>query len=259
MVPSIQSTTEGVAIELTYKSILGLRSVLNQVCHNRVPIQDFQVEIGFKKDTIFSLLDSLHSNVVEKMEESRPELILFTEVRKINKIYHLESVRVTDDSKISSIKKACMLILEEYRLSFLLGVLKQKPPLYGRIQFIARSILCPSTPFFKSNVQGIMYSDLINLVAYLKLAVKSDFNSAAFETFTLNFVNSAREPLLETKIVSKTKWESEEYLKIRLRVYSGHQEKSKKHDYLEIQGTATNTNVQSFTSSIREFLSELPR
>ena len=193
------------------------------------------------------------------MESGRPELILFKDVIKIDKIYDLESVRVTDDPKISSIKKACQLILEEYRFSFLPGVWKQLPPMYGKIQFIARSILCPSEPFFKSNVQGIMYSDLIYLVAYLELALNSAFNSAAFETFTLDFVNSVREPLLETKIVSNTKWESEEYLKIRLRVYSGHQEESKKHDYLEIQGTATTTNVQSFTSSIRDFLSELPK
>lgn len=250
-----------VILQLTYKSLLGLRSILNQVCHGGVPIQDFQVEIGFKRATIDSFLESISSNIVKKMEEDSPEQILFKEVVKTSKIFDIESIRLIEDPKILPIKKVCHLILEECKFSLILGILKRKPPMYSIVQIIASTTLHPSnSPFFRSKVQAIRYYDLIHVVAYLKLALDSAFENTDLETFTLNLLNSGGEPLVDIQVLSQIiKSREEDSLKIRFRMYLDTEEENKEPDYLEIKGTATASNIQSFISSIRDFISELPR
>jgi hypothetical protein len=262
LISLIQVSKDRVILQLPYKSSLGLRSVLNQICHGLIPIQDFQLEIGFERETVDDIRKSLHLNVVEKMEEIRPERIVFSRFLELYKELNIEAVKLADfKDKISLSKNLCKLEMGNQWFFLLIGVCKQRPDMFGIIQILTKPASHSSPSFAKSSVQAIKYENLVDIIAYLELALASAFDDTDLKIFTLNLLNSSGgEPLLDIQVLSKLlNFNEKDSLKIRLRMYLETEEENKTYDYLEIKGTATASNIKSFITSIRHFLSELPR
>jgi hypothetical protein len=79
----IQLIKNQVTLQLQYKIVLGLRSILNELCHGMY-VEDFQSPIEFDKTSVFNLLDSIHSNVVEKMGEDLPGNVIHKKTIEIS-------------------------------------------------------------------------------------------------------------------------------------------------------------------------------
>jgi hypothetical protein len=114
--------------------------------------------------------------------------------------------------------------------------------------------------FAHSDIQGIRHSDLVRLVAYLELALTLAISDADLEKFSLSLFNSKKNPLLTIQVVSRCiESEDQGYLRIRFYLYSVIQKHRVDNECLEIEETSTTNDIYSFISSMKAFLSKLPR
>jgi hypothetical protein len=89
-IQSIQLIEDSIVLQLTYELLLGLRSILNELCHGISVVQDFQTKIGFDKASVSSLLDYIHFDIIQKMEEDTPQNLIFKKSREISNNLNLK-------------------------------------------------------------------------------------------------------------------------------------------------------------------------
>lgn len=254
-IQSIHFIEDQVTVHLTYSRLLNIRSVLNEFCHG-IYVKDFQSKIGFDKSIVSSLLDSIHYEVVEKMEENTPENIIHTKTIEISNDLNLKITNLEIESLSPRLKRECILKFNSHVIVFFLASQSNRK-IFSGIQIAIGKTLYQTDLFTNSDIQGIRHSDLIRLVAYVELALTSAISDSDLEKFSLSLFNSKKNPLLNIKIFPR--YIKTEKLKIRFRLYLGINEYSTDNKYLDIEDTSSISEIYSFTSSIREFLSQLPQ
>ena len=253
----IQLIENQVILRLPYRLLLGLRGVLNEFCHG-IYVQDLQAKLGFDKTSVSSLLDSIHFNVVQKMEEGTPQDLIFKKAREISNNLNLKHHNLEVNSSSPRIKKECILNFKSHLVLFFLASLSNRK-IFSGIQLAIGEPSHHADLFAKSNVQKIRNSDLVRLVAYLELALASAIDDADLEKYTLSLFNSTKSHLFDIQVFSRPIGvEDKGDLKIRFRLYSGIQGDSVDNGCLDIEDMSSVDDIYSFTSSIRVFLSELP-
>lgn len=255
-IQSIQLIEDSVALQLTYELLLGLRSVLNELCHGIYVVQDFQNKIGFDKASVFYILDSIHFDIVQKMEEGIPQNLIFNKSREISKNLNLNLSNLEAKSLFPRVKTECVLNLKSHLIVFFLASLSNRK-IFSGIQIAIGKPSHQPDSFTKSDVQGIRHSDLVRLVAYLELVLTSVISDADLEKFTLSLFDSTKNPLFDIQIFSRC-IDSED-LKIRFRLYPSIQKNNVNNRCSDIEDTSNVSDIYSFTLSIREFLSKLPK
>lgn len=256
-IQSIQLIENQVTVDLTYTILVSIRSILNEFS-NGIYVEDFQSKIGFDKSSVSSLLDSIHFDVVEKMEEGTPESLIHKKTIEISNNLNLKITNLEMESLSPRLKKECILKLNSHIIVFYLASQNNRK-IFSGIQIAIGKTSHQTDLFTNSNIQGIRHSDLVRLVAYLELALTSAINDADLEKFSLSLFNSKKNPLLSIQVVSRC-LESEEkaYLKIRFRLYSMIQKNRVDNEYFDIEETSRVSDIYLFISSIKSFLSELP-
>jgi hypothetical protein len=259
LIQDIQQTEEGIVLLLKYKTLLGLCSILNVLYHGvclKIKHEDFQLKIGFKPEIINYLLNSIRC-VIEFMAKDHIETIIFNKSREISNSFNFKHYNMLKSSLSPQIRKECRLQFQSHLILFLLFSQNRIINVFSGIQILIIKPPHHSIVFAKSNVGLVRYDDLIRFVAYLELALTPEINDADLEEFVfpLFYANSR---LLDIQVISRfIEPNAERNIKIRFRLCSLLRQISINSDYLDIEDTLNASNIHVFTSSIREFLSEL--
>jgi hypothetical protein len=258
LISSIKLIGNKVRFQFTYKSILGIGSILNELYYGMFRVQDFRSSIGFDKSNVSSLLDSIHFDVVEKMQEGSPEDLICRKATEISNNLNLRTSSLESKSSSPELKTECILKFNSHILVFFLASLTNRKIFSGIHIAIGKMANSHQAELLaKSNAQEIRHSDLVRLVAYLGLALKSAISNVDLERISLLLFDSKRNPLFDIKILSKCI--ELDGLKIRFRLCLDVKENDTDRRYFDIEDTATRSDINSFVSSIQEFLSKLPR
>ncbi len=260
MIQSIQIKEKGVIFLLTYEILVGIRSILNVLYYGaciKIEDSDFSQKIGFNRTDVFSLLDSIHKNVIEKMEENRLETLVFKKSREILKSLKSNHISSKINASDLQIRNKSQFQLQSHQIIFLLFTQNKTKQIFNGIQILINKNLTPTVVFAKSNVGLIEYNDLFRLIAYLELAIEPTTNKIDLEEYIFSLFYTSS-PLLDLQVISHSlESEGERNIKLRFRLYSPIQEDNIDNEYLEIVDTFNAGNIYSFTSSVRDFLLEL--
>ena len=258
-IQSIDLNGEQILFELTYKSLLGLRSILNELCYGICTTQNFYERIGVDKSSVSSLLDVIHFDLVEKMEEDMPETLIFKKSREIRNDLKLKPGNLEADLTSLEIRKECFLNLESSRtLSFSLSSLSSRKVFSG-IQVVDNQL--PRHPHLKvhsSGIQAIRNTDLIRLVAHLELALTSEISTTDLKNFTLEVYNSRRSFLFNVQIFPEENESEVDSFNLFFRFYPETFRGKKGGNKYLVSGVSNANDIYLFTSSVRDFLSRLP-
>jgi len=182
-------------IHLAYERLLGIGGILCEVCYGC--IKDFQSKTGFDRATVSYLLDSINDDVIHKMEEGRPETLIFNRGREISRKLNFSNLEIKPFSP--EIRKICVLKFNSHTVEFFL-VCQSRSKRFSRIMITISQTSYQVDLLVKSNVQGVEYRDLIRLVSYLELVVTSVISDADLEKTTLSLRNSNWSNLLDIKV-----------------------------------------------------------
>ncbi|MBE9041432.1 hypothetical protein IQ235_11635 [Oscillatoriales cyanobacterium LEGE 11467] len=258
-----QITEEGIIFNLTYRALIGFRGYINELCHGMYAIKeaDFQSRISFEKFRAVSLLDSINMDVVKKMEEGTPSFLIFHRWIEI-KNYHLNfSEKQTKDLPFDlNVRRKCILKLNSnYLMFYIKGVSPKKHPTmlyHGGLLIAVSSDLEQYRLYIKSRGQAIKYDRLIHLVAYLELVITSKLNKADLEEYIWTIGTPQQTPLFKLQVIPKEFGDREE-MKINFKLLPNNQEEIGKGELLEIEDTASVSDIKLFISSICSFICEL--
>lgn len=244
-------------IQLSYESLLGLRGVLNVLINNVCVIDDFFLKIGFDRPQVSLLLDSIHFDVVEKMQKNRPEFVIHTRIMEISNKLNLKHYNLKVNSSRPRFTQECQLKVGDYIFCFLLVSLKNRREFSG-IQTSVKKLSNGSISM-ESKPQSIRNFDLIRLVSYLELVVESVITDEDLLNYSFAALDSIKKSIFDVQVVSRCmKYSNKESLNIRVKVYNTNQENEISEQYLEAKDSLDSDKINSFVQSIKIFLSKLP-
>jgi hypothetical protein len=254
-VRSINFAEDRIILQLTYHAILGLNCILNSLVNgNSIKDEDFQDRVGFDRASLEALLDSIHSNALDRMEEDMPETIIFKKVLEIFKEFKLEYRDFLSESLYARIKKDCQLNCHSQNIIFRLASLNDRKVCSG-IQIGISQQVHQETLFFRSKPQAIRHLFLVRLIAYLEQALASAIPAADLEIFKLALPNAKKNPLFEIRI-HPIPSNSNEFA-IQLSFERSFPNQSEDTQWVTIEDSTSTSQIYSFIASIREFLTEL--
>lgn len=250
LISLLELSTNGLIVRLPYESILGLRSVLNvlvhEVCLNK---EKFVTKEAMNKKKLSSLLHSINSQVVRKMQERKPIFIIHRKsIDIINELDFKRNNLETNSSK-PRIKKRCNLHSNLHQFSFLLVSMKNRRVSSG-IQISIKET-SNETIIAQSDPQLIDNSDLIRFISYLELFVESAIDKADFLSYTLPTLNSKLAPLFDIQIDSNGhQYLDKKLFDIYFKLYIDNQ-------VFEAKDNIKIDEIDSFIQSVKTFLSKL--
>ncbi|NET91104.1 MAG: hypothetical protein F6K45_23945 [Kamptonema sp. SIO1D9] len=259
LIESVQSVDEGIILQIKYEALLGSRSILCALVHQMgVEISDFNLQIGFEKEQIHSLINSLNEDILGKMSKLRPEHFIFERSREIERELKLKPQYLSENCVQLEIKRTSEINFSTWKITFLLGSLENRKR-WSIIQIRLSQMSAPFNYLSKSSFEYIAHERLASLIAYLELVISEVIEEEDLEKFTLITYHANYGLLFEIQVLSRwIKSPDEGNLKIRFRFYLNSQENTEDEQHIEIEDTATLKNVYAFISSVRSFLSELP-
>lgn len=250
LISLLELSTDGFIVKLPYESLTGITSVLNTLV-NEVYLnkEKFVTKEAMNKKKLSSLLHSINSEVVKKMQERKPIFIIHRKSRDIIDELNFKRDHLEINSSEPRIKKRCILHSNNHQFSFLLVSMKNRRVSSG-IQISIKET-SNQTIIAQSDPQLINNSDLIRFISYLELLVKSEINKVDFFNYTLPTLNSNLKPLFDIQIDSNsTQYLDKELLGIYFKLYIDNQ------DY-EINDSIKISEIDSFIQSVKDFLSTL--
>lgn len=243
-------------LKLTYQEVLSICSALNEIC-NGIDLQDFQEKIESKKETVSTLLNTMHLEVVQRMQENTPENLIYKKKKEISKELNFSRDNLRSELPLPIFIRICQLKFKSHILIFRFSSFKNRT-IFSNIQIAFGEILASFDSFAKSDLQFVRNNDLLSLIAYLELTADSVINNEDLTDFKLSIYNSKGSICFEIQVLPKTDISKEkENLKIRLNLPLRSLEDKDLINILEIEDVVAVNDINFFTQTIRGFLTEL--
>jgi len=263
LIQLIDLSENGLTCRLTYRVLIGLRSVLCEIAHNQIALHHPQVFEIFElnEEDLNILLHALNDDAIAKIREKTLAYAIHKKLLEILKDLKFQISNSEPNSSPSQIKQKCYLKLKSHTVIFFLFTLKERTPSYTRI--VVPKALDRSDIIAESTTHGIYNYSLLSLVAYLELIVTaekiSDSDLAEY-SFYVHAKVTDPDPWIHVQVISKDiKSENRINLKIRFLLNSGKQPDPGKSEYWEVEESASAKDILSFTSSIKIFMSKFPK
>jgi hypothetical protein len=226
---------ETIELNLSDLEVLLLNNALNTVCHG-INLTNFKSTIGTSPEEANLMLDSIHLviNEMDSIQEKKKQL-LFSKSNFLNqKEFFLEANR--------------------YRVSLYLKHMKFRGGDLGI--FIILYLNNDSSEFFlSSNPRPIHTQDLQDFILELENHVESLRTESEELVNPLKVSNELFQVQVENKIINS---ENEEYVDLSFMISLSQRRLSLLSSFVGIKGAILLDNIQSFTSSVQEFLAQLP-
>ncbi|MBC6479542.1 MAG: hypothetical protein GDA56_18940 [Hormoscilla sp. GM7CHS1pb] len=250
----IQWKSDGVILQVPQKILLGICTFLNEISGGQTA-RSFQSKLGLERKQIASFIHGIRL-LLNEMASGSLEMVIFE--KSMTLFQELKLSRNNLESNVSDrITRECQLKLKEHLIVFWLVSLRDRRISVG--SQVAVGQLSGSEFLGKSDQLALSYSKIIRIVPYLEIPLESAFDIAEMEKYML-IVGHQKRPMFKIKVPDNSlSIEGEKLLKIRFWLYFTSPGNEGDRALIEIEDFATATDIYAFTSSIREFLSELPR
>lgn len=234
-------------IEFTRKEILGLNSSLNEICHG-ISISNFKTKIGANKETVKELLHSF-SKTIEKMVSEDIQVRIGNRQHELSKIINPFSIQLP---RLSQTRRECKLVIDKYRIFFLLFSLKNSKT-YSGIKAVIFNINNNKHILFKTVIQQISVNTLFEIISYFDEYIYLTKKEDVFDKYVLSALNYNNHHILDIQALSgNIISEKEGTLNIHLSLNISDEENINK--YFDVQAPVSFDVICKFTTAIKEYL-----
>jgi hypothetical protein len=232
------SCTTDIELELTSRQLSAIRQAFNEVC-NGIQFSDFEKTMGVSKETVRHLFGDVKNiakevAIKEESQNKKQETLLTKSNFLVEKEFFLEA--------------------NEYRISFYLRHLILGGGDIGI--FIILYLNNHSSEFSLScNPRRISELTFRNFILELENHVESLRIESDELVNPLKVSNELFQVQVENKIINS---ENEEYVDLSFMISLSQRRLSPLSSFVGIKGAILLKNIQNFTSSVQEFLAQLP-